>query len=148
MNVQTSADPTASTSVASGAIGGQVTGVSFVMSSSDRVAGKTGCQATVTFTAATALLSGGLITLEYPSGFFDTSTTPGVVVAAGSVSASAFGATSVVLTLGSGAFVAKGGHPPYVLTLTGCTLGRPNFGSSVGIRVRTSQDFSSVGFPQ
>ena len=78
IRVSTSAD-IAGVGVASGAIGGQVSGVSFVMSPSDRVAGKTGSQATLTFTAATALSIGGLITLEYPSGFFDTSTTPGVV---------------------------------------------------------------------
>jgi hypothetical protein len=117
--------------------------VSFTIMDSFRLAYFSGTSAILTFVCTTSLSSGSNITLQFPSGFFDTSATPGVVVAAGSVSASQFGATSVVLTLGSGATVTGG--VSYGVTLTGCKMGAPTAGSSTGIRVSTSQDFASVG---
>jgi hypothetical protein len=106
-----------------------------------RKASQTSVPITVSFTAATSLGSASTITISYPSGFLDTSVTPGVTVSAGTATASSPAATYVVVTLNGGASVAGGSV--YTLTLTGCKLGAPNAGSSTGVSVVSSEDWST-----
>jgi hypothetical protein len=74
--VQIDTDPTASAGVSSGVINSataqssQVTAVAFVISTADRVAGKTAVSVTLFFTTTSALPVGGKITLNYLSDFF------------------------------------------------------------------------------
>jgi hypothetical protein len=56
--------------------GGQVTHQSFSILPAHRIAGSTNAAATFSFRPATDLENGGIITLNYPSGFFDVSVTP------------------------------------------------------------------------
>jgi hypothetical protein len=76
VTVQTSADTYASSPVFSGSIASQVTNLSFVISTSDRIAQKSSVPITLGFTPTTALPPGGTITLTYPNGFFAASITP------------------------------------------------------------------------
>jgi hypothetical protein len=78
------------------------------------VAGKTGCKATLTFTAATALSSGGLITLEYPARFFDTSKFPFLFAASGSFGFLSFGSSKMVMFAESLSFSLTFRTPSYI----------------------------------
>jgi hypothetical protein len=85
VSVATSADQTASSGVASGVIGGEVTNASFAIAASDRVAGKASAAATFSFTttAGGALATSSNITLTYPSGFFASAGAPAVQISGG-----------------------------------------------------------------
>jgi hypothetical protein len=128
-----------STFVASGSLGGQVTGVSFTIAAADRVPGATGKSITFSFVAATALAIGQAVTLTYPSGFFEPWPNPSHV-ASFYASIGQMGVTSVVLT--TTAVVVPGAH---TVTVSGVTIGAPNAGSASGISVATSTDLVSVG---
>jgi hypothetical protein len=122
---------------------GQTTLNSFNMSQYDRVAGKASAAATFTFTptAGGALVAGGLITLNYPTGFFVSGTTP--------ISAAAQGATFNAATSGTryiNVMVATGAvaaSSPITVTLTGFTMGAATAGGDV--TVQTSVDVIKSG---
>jgi hypothetical protein len=121
VTVQTSED-FASAGVSSGSIGGKVTMASFVIAPSDRVASRVNVPVTVSFVAATSLVSNSIITVSYPSGFLDTSFRPSVSVPQHLSATSAFpGQTSLAITLDSVGGGWQGLN--FVLTLTGCKLG-------------------------
>jgi hypothetical protein len=146
--VTTSSDPSASSGVSSGVIAGQVTNTSFFVSPSDRVAGWSGCQATISFTPTVggAVVAGGKITLMYPSGFFASGVTATQVALSGEAmvaSAAPSTATSIVVTLLSGMLVPS---TAVTMTLLGLTTGVAYGGSDSGITVSTSADLiPSVG---
>jgi hypothetical protein len=99
---------------------------------------------TLTFTPTTPILSGGTITLNYPSGFFLPNTTPSVDLSASSVAAVSFSfgvttATSVVITT-SGATI---GLSAFVVTIRGFKMGTSTAGSTAGITLQTSVDMAA-----
>jgi hypothetical protein len=142
--VETSEDD-ASPGVTSGTIGGQVGGVSLTINAADRVSGASGKAVTFALKTAnldgSALASGGKITLSYPSGFFMAGVTP-TAVSSLTFSISQFGTNSIVLTLSS--TLAK--NTAVTITLNGVTMGQSTPGSTTGITVSTSQDYSNSVF--
>jgi hypothetical protein len=123
VTLQTSADQLVSSPPAScGAIGGAVTLLSFSVAAADRVAGKSGVQATFSFTPSVGGAGPTSITLNYPSGFFATSPTPSASVSSAgtAVTPGPPGATSIVLAV-NGTALAAGAA--VTVTLAGCTLG-------------------------
>ena len=118
----------------------QVTSVSFIIASSDRITGKSSVTVTLGFTPVTSLPPGGTITLTYPSGFFAPSVTPTVASGASSVAGlslacSATAATSVVMTTSGATIFAS----QFTVTISGFTMGLATAGV-VGISAQTSAD--------
>jgi hypothetical protein len=143
ITVKTSADPTASSSVASGVIGSAVTNVTFNVAAVDRVAGKSGCVATFTFTPTSGGAGPATITLTYPSGFFVTAT-PGVSHSAPSatITAGAPGATSIVMTTAGTALAAS---TAVTVTLTGLTMGAATAGGDITVKTNIDVAASAAG---
>jgi hypothetical protein len=139
ITVQTSSDTEFSPPVASGAINGQVTAISFTVASSDRIAAKAAVPVTLAFTLTTLLPIAGTITLSFPQSFFAAST-PTVsagssTVAGFSGTCSATNANSVILTTGGAAIPAS----PFVVTISGFVMGAATAGA-VSVTVQTSAD--------
>jgi len=126
----------------------QITGTTFVLKNSDRVAGKMSASATISFTTSWAakLPVGSKITLSYPAGFFAVSSTPAVAISSGATgSAAAPNATFIVITTGT---VAINASTNVTITLTGLTMGAATGGNSSGITISTSADLvSSLPIP-
>ena len=139
--VQTSTDNAASAAAASGSILGQVTAVSFVILSSDRISGKASVPITIGFTPTTPIPIGGTFTLNYPAIFFAASfTSPSIQAGSSSVvgltgTCGATTSTSVVITTSGAAIAAS----PFIITLGGFVMGTATAGSA-GITVQTSSD--------
>ena len=140
VTVQTSEDTAACSPVSSGAIIGQVTGVSFLIQESHRVAGKAAVPVTLGFTPTTAVPTGGTVPMTYPSGFFAASITP--TAAAGSSNmlgltgtCGSTTLTSLVITISGAAISASA----FTITISGFTLG-PSTDGAVGVLVQTSSD--------
>jgi len=148
ITLSTSADFTPSVGLGSGAIGYAVLNTSFSVGSWDRIAGKSDCEATITFTPSVggAVVAEGKITLMYPSGFFASGVTATQVALSGGptvASAAPSTATSIVVTLLSGMLVPS---TAVTMRLSGLTMGVANGGSGSGITVSTSADLiPSVG---
>jgi hypothetical protein len=119
ITVTTSVDRTASSDVSSGAIGDVVQNPSFSMDSADRVVARVTASAKLMFqtsaggglTYSSADALNAKITLIYPTGFFDTSTTPSPVISGtelSGVTASCAhsGSTKLVVSLTAGAIPA------------------------------------------
>jgi hypothetical protein len=122
---------------------GQTTLNSFTMSQQDRVAGKTVAAATFTFTpsAGGALGVAGMITMNYPSGFFVSGTTLISAVAQHATFNSVTpGQTSITLTVTTGVIAASS---PITVTLSGFTMGTATAGGNV--TVQTSVDVIKSG---
>jgi hypothetical protein len=138
--LESSADTVPSLPVSSGSIFGQVKNASFVISSSERIAGRVGVPITIGFSPSTSLNPGGTITLTYPSAFFAFCTpTVGlsdVSISNLTLSCSTTTATSFVLTT-SGATISAGAMVS--LTISGLTMGGATSGS-VGVYMQTSAD--------
>jgi hypothetical protein len=118
----------------------QVKNVSFFISNADRVAAKKGATAVFSFTTTDLgrLVGGSNITLSYPSGFFDTSATPGVLFSSeGSGYSAQPTLTAIVITTGD---VVLGANSDVTITLTGLTMGAFTCGSRSGITIATSSD--------
>jgi hypothetical protein len=143
VTVQTSADPFASLPQASGIISSQSLLSSFTIAASDRVAGKTMAAATLVFTptAGGALAANGLITLNYPAGFFASGTITAQSSAPGvNLAAAPPGASSVLVTVTGGTLAAA---TAVTVTLAGFTMGNRTAGGDV--TVQTSADpFASL----
>jgi len=127
----------------SGAIGGAVTGVSFISGTTLR-AGATNASVTVSFTTASVTpATTGKITINYPSGYFATSATPAVYSPATIASSAAPTATAIVLTVGSAAISASA----ITVVLGGLTIGSNVACSATGITVSTSADYAAASSP-
>jgi hypothetical protein len=117
----------------------QVTSVTFSVRAGDRVAYSRDVQATFTFTPS-AVGTGPTVdvTLNYPSGFFDTSATPTAIVSTVDtiMTPGPPGATSIVLDV-SGVELATG--TAVTVTLVGCTLGIAR-AATASVTVQTSAD--------
>ena len=114
-----------------------VTNVSFSMNDDDRDDYKSGVNSVMFgFTPKTA--SPSSVTLNYPSGFFSTYPTPTctVSVQGTTMTPSAPGNTSITLTVGGTALVAK---VPVSVTLLGCKMGN-SMPATDSITVQTSND--------
>jgi hypothetical protein len=139
VTVQTNTDlVNSSPAVSSGVIGGAVTSVSFFVAPGDRVAGKTGVQATFAFTPSAGGAGPSTVTLNYPAGFFATSATP---TATSSTSGAILtpakpGATSIVLAA-SGTSLAAGAAVN--VSLFNVTIGISRE-STDSITIQTSSD--------
>ena len=141
ITVSTSMD-LVSTGVASGAIGGVVSNVTWIIAPTDRIPFATGISVSVGFTLATALGSSGTITINYPSGFIAASAIS--FVTPDDTTASTPTATNIVLTVNKKSSIPIG---PYTVTLLGVTLGPINAGNATGIAVSTEMDILSNGVP-
>jgi hypothetical protein len=118
----------------------QVKNTAFTITNADRVAAKKGASAVFSFqtTDLGKLVGGSNITLSYPSGFFDTSTTPGVMFSEGGTGvAHAPTETFIVITTGN---VVLSANTKITITLTGLTMGTFTCGSHTGITIATSSD--------
>lgn len=138
--LESSADTVPSLPVLSGAIYGQVQATTFVIATSDRIAGRAQVPITIGFSPSTPLGSGGTITLTYPLSFF-ASCTPSVGATASSIpgltlTSSATTTTSFVLTT-AGVTISPGAS--VTLTISGLTMGGATSGS-VGVYMQTSTD--------
>ncbi len=138
INVQTSSDPNTSSSVASGQIFGRVLNQSFSMFNcsgrSDSVV--------LSFTPATPVLSGGSITLNYPSGLLNLSITPWIAPSASSVlnlTALCIAATDTfTIFRTSGANIVA---LPFTITISGFIMDAAAAGTSAAsVSVQTSSD--------
>ena len=112
-----------STAVSSGTLGGQVNGVSVSIAAADRIPFATGKSVTVGFTTQTALTSGQLVSISFPSSFL--TGTIGVTYA-GAPNIFAPITTDVgtsALTIAVGSAGAAPGS--YTVTLTGATMPGP-----------------------
>jgi len=129
------------TAVVAQEIGGAVSNVRFHMSAAPLRAAATNVSATITFTTATVSIpAAGKITIQYPSGFFATSSAPTVHSPSSIASSATPTATSLVLTVGSAA-IATGTH---TVILGGLTLGSAGTTcSAAGISVSTSAHYAS-----
>jgi len=132
----------ASAGAPSGRLGGQVINVLWTIADSDRVPSATNKPITVSFNLFTALQAADTITISYPQAFIAASPTPTAIPS--NATAGPPGATSIVLTLASGASIASG---PYAVTLAGATMGGATSGSQCGITVSTNKDAASAGAP-
>jgi len=119
---------------------GQVTAVTLTIATADRVPFATSKPITVAFTPATALSSGGRITVNYPAGFFKSCVQPVVTGHAVIASSTETGVSSLVLTV-NGTLAAAA----TTVTLVGLTMGGPTATSAAGITVSTSSDTASSG---
>ncbi len=106
----------ASAAFATGSLGGRVTAVSvtFPTAVADRAPGATGKTATVSFTIATPLVNGNVITITYPNNYLNTATGMNAVTNLGFTAATA---TQVTITA-SGAVAAAA----FQIVLTGVTI--------------------------
>jgi len=126
----------------------QVTSLSFIIASSDRIAGKSSVPVTFSFTTSVggALAAGSTITLMYPSGFFaSTGTPPGLLISGGGPTGTVATPTStqIIITTATQAIAAS---TVVTVTLTGLTIGAATAGSSYSITVATSADqTASIG---
>jgi hypothetical protein len=142
VHVQTSADTAPSDPVASGAIVGQVSAVSFGIHSSDRVAAKTLVALTIGFTPTTPVPIGGTITISYPANFFAVSVTPTIQPDSSSIlglagSCAPTAQSSFVITTSGAAISASA----FIITVGGLTMGNITSGSNT-VTVQTSADTS------
>jgi hypothetical protein len=129
-----------------------VTSVTFSVQAGDRVAYRHNVEATFTFTpSGYGLLSGTplvRVTLNYPSGFFDTSVTPTASVSVGyseSMTTENPGETSIVLAVGEDHWPSYEGITDSVtVTLRGCKLGIARAATdSVTVQTNTDPGASS-----
>jgi hypothetical protein len=148
ITVQTDADTTASAGVDSGTISSataqssQVTAVTFSIATADRVASKSAVSVTLGFKTNFVLPVAGKITLNYPAGFFASSTAPSFAAGDSSVATMTGAvavptATQIVITT-STAGIAAG--TIFTITLRGLTMGAATAGSATGITVQTDAD--------
>jgi len=142
ITVQTSADVAVSLAAPSGAIEGRVTGVVFQIATADRIAGNNNATVTLTFTPFTAVQDFQNITLNYPHAFFFPGIHPFVAASNTLYAADNFKFnpttnTSLVFTLSAASLPASS---PFIITLSGVTLGAATDGSLKGITVQTSSD--------
>jgi len=119
---------------------GQVSSVTLTIATADRVPFATSKAITVAFTLATALSSGGRITVNYPAGFFKSCVQPVVTGHAVIASSTETGVSSLVLTV-NGTLAAAA----TTVTLVGLTMGGPTATRAAGITVSTSSDTASSG---
>jgi hypothetical protein len=117
--------------------------VSFNVSNSDRVSGKFPATATFSFLPSTAIVSGGSITLNFPSLFF----APGVIPSSAICSAQnlslivqATSNRSLILTVVGTSNDAVAAGTSVIITVFGLTMGSATSGSLSGITVQTSAD--------
>lgn len=141
VTVQTSEDTLPSTAISSGSIGTQVSSVSFIIATLDRMSTKTSVPVTLGFTPATILNIGDSITLSYPSGFFASNIRPTMTSGSTNVqnvagSCSLTTASNLVITISGAAIQAASA---VTMTLNGFTMGSVTSGS-VGVAIKTSSD--------
>jgi len=124
------------------ALGGSVSGITFSIATADRVPAGATKSVTVAFTTQTALASGQLVTISWPSSYL--TGTIGVTFATGNTfatSTTAVGTTGVTIAVGSvGAAAAA-----YTVTLTGATIGAAQAATSCGVTVSTTNDLAATG---
>jgi hypothetical protein len=149
VTIKTPFDSSASTSISAGSVGDVVLAPSFSMDNTDRVVARVTASAKLMFQTSaggglTYSSSDGLnakITLIYPSGFFDTSTTPSAVISGtglSGVTASCAhsGSTKLVVSLTAGAIPASSN----VVTIAFSNLkmaSSAHAGSDTGLQVQT-----------
>jgi hypothetical protein len=138
-NVGVSVGCTTSNMISSGAIFSKVLDASLVIPLIHRVAGKASVTATLSFTSiGTMIPTGSNITLNYPPNFFAPST-PFVNAGASSVTnlvilCSPTSSTSIILTTSMAAISTS----PFVVTISGFTIGSSGANVTGGISVTTS----------
>jgi hypothetical protein len=130
---------TRSNFLSSGRIFAKLLDVSLAIAHADRISGKSFVSATVAFTSlATIIPTGSNITLNYPPNFFAISTPyvqAGATSVAGlAVTCSSPGFTSVVLTTSAAVI----GTSPFVVTISGFTMGSSGANVTDGISITTS----------
>ena len=122
--------------------GGQVCCVTMTIAAADRFPTASNKDVTVSFTTATFLASGNLVSIMWPAGYV--SGTIGVTYSgfsntfATSTSAITNGVTIAVGSAGAAAGM-------YSVTLTGVTLGGPMAATSCGLTVTTTTDLPATG---
>jgi hypothetical protein len=137
ITVSTDADTVASTGAASGVIGGAPLQPSFTIQASDRVAGKKPVLATFGFTstAGGSLGVDGVITLNYPSGFFESGAQISAVSQGITLNTAASGVSFTAVTVVFGTIASPNA---VVITLTGFAMDAATAGGNV--TVQTSAD--------
>jgi hypothetical protein len=121
------------------ALGGAVTGATLTIATSDRVNAVANRKVVVSFTTATALVSGNFITVVLPSSFV-TSIAASSVVTGISVSSVAVVGSNLVLTVGTGG-VAQGAS---TVNICGVTLGSFPTNNLIGVQVMTTLDYTTT----
>jgi hypothetical protein len=114
--------------VDSGRIGGSIQSLRFSMSDSHRAPRAQGAFATITFSMASAVY--GPITLNFPSNFFDSSSTPFVDSSIDNAQFQASFATSSSIVLSSNRAIPAGN---VLITLGGLTSGPPTSGGPIDV---------------
>jgi hypothetical protein len=124
---------------------GQVSSLVFSIASSDRIAGKSSVDVTLTFMSSTPIPSGDTVTFIYPSLFFTSSVTPTATSSLTNlgISCGATNTTFVVFTT-SGTTISS--FSPLTVTIHGLTMGAA-FHGSVGISVKSSSESASYAIP-
>jgi hypothetical protein len=140
ITVQTDADVLASNGIDSPIISFSTYDVSLTIATGDRTPGKTGVAAVLSFKTMLHMKIGGLITLTYPTNFFD-AVAP-TINAAGSTSVPTMTATSstptttqIIITTAVAGIAAD---TTFTITLSGLKMGAANVGSPTGITVHTN----------